>query len=74
MDQGNWQCLKIKARSIAKFTPGNPAKVNAAVSVTFEKLSAQVQAKDKAKMDLSRQSRDSALYGNLLFLKFEVRN
>jgi ATP-binding cassette subfamily C (CFTR/MRP) protein 1 len=72
IDQGNWQSIKVKAGSIAKFSSGNHAKDNAAVSATFDKLNAQVRAKDEAEIDLARQSGDSALYGNLrFFLKVE---
>ena len=42
------------------------------MAATFDKLSAQIRAKDEAEMDLARQSGDSALYGNLpFFLKVE---
>ncbi|TGO29604.1 hypothetical protein BPAE_0013g00560 [Botrytis paeoniae] len=62
IDQGNWQSIKIKAGSIAKFSSGNHVKDNAAVAAAFAKLSAQVRAKDEAEIDLARQSGDSALY------------
>ncbi|KAI9643325.1 hypothetical protein NHQ30_007944 [Ciborinia camelliae] len=62
---GNWQSIKIKAESIAKFSSGNHAKDNAAVSAAFDKLGAQVRAKDEAEMDLARHSGDSTLYGKL---------
>ncbi|THV47959.1 hypothetical protein BGAL_0277g00120 [Botrytis galanthina] len=66
IDQGNWQSIKIKAGSIAKFSSGNHIKDNAAVAAAFAKLSAQVRAKDEAEIDLARQSGDSALYGYYL--------
>ncbi|EMR80672.1 putative abc transporter protein [Botrytis cinerea BcDW1] len=62
IDQGDWQSIKIKAGSIAKFSSGNNIKDNAAVVAAFAKLSAQVRAKDEAEIDLARQSGDSALY------------
>ncbi|KAK6609022.1 hypothetical protein H4I96_02953 [Botrytis cinerea] len=66
IDQGDWQSIKIKAGSIAKFSSGNNIKDNAAVVAAFAKLSAQVRAKDEAEIDLARQSGDSALYGYYL--------
>ncbi|KAF7943713.1 uncharacterized protein EAE97_005783 [Botrytis byssoidea] len=68
IDQGNWQSIKIKAGSIAKFSSGSHTKDNATVSAAFAKLSAQVRAKDEAEIDLARQSGDPALYG--YYLKF----
>ena len=71
VDQGNWQSIKIKAASIAKFDSGHRARDNTLVSASFEKLGAQIRAKDEAEMDLARQSGDSALYG--AFLLFQLR-
>jgi ATP-binding cassette subfamily C (CFTR/MRP) protein 1 len=67
VDQGHWKDIEVKAAAIAKFTSGNSSNTNAAVSANFDKLSAQVRAKDEAALDLARQSGDSALYGNLSF-------
>ncbi|KAB8305120.1 hypothetical protein EYC80_004415 [Monilinia laxa] len=66
IDQGNWQSIKIKVGSIAKFSSGSYAKDNATVSAAFAELSAQVRAKGEAEIDLARQSGDSALYGYYL--------
>ncbi|KAJ8063871.1 hypothetical protein OCU04_007725 [Sclerotinia nivalis] len=68
IDQGNWQTIKVKTGSITKFSSGNRTNDNLAVSAAFDKLSAQVRAKDEAEIDLARQSGDSALYG--YYLKF----
>ncbi|PQE09784.1 ABC transporter protein [Rutstroemia sp. NJR-2017a BBW] len=65
VDQGHWKDIKLKSAAIAKFTSGNSSNTTAAVSSNFDKLSAQVRAKDEAELDLARQSGDSALYGNL---------
>jgi ATP-binding cassette subfamily C (CFTR/MRP) protein 1 len=64
LDQGNWQNIKIKAASIAKFSSSRYIKDNAILSANFDKLSAQFQAKDEAETDLARQTGDFALYGN----------
>ena len=64
IDQGNWQNIKIKAASIAKFSSSYHNKDNAALSANFDKLSAQLRAKDDTEIDLARQSGDPALYGN----------
>ncbi|KAI1427713.1 putative ABC transporter [Xylaria sp. FL1777] len=63
IDQGSWQDIKVKAASIAKFSSGRPVKENAVLSANFDKLSAQVRAKDETEVDLSRQTGDPALYG-----------
>lgn len=71
MDQGNWQNIKIKAASIAKFSSSHHIKDNSAVlSAKFDELSAQLRAKDETEIDLARQSGDPALYGNphLIFI------
>jgi ATP-binding cassette subfamily C (CFTR/MRP) protein 1 len=65
IDQGKWHSIQVKAESIAKFTSKNHLKDTATTSATFEKL---VQAKDEAEIDLARQSGDSALYSNILFI------
>ncbi|KAK9581548.1 hypothetical protein V6Z93_008761 [Aspergillus fumigatus] len=67
IDQGNWQNIKIKAASIAKFSSSHHTKVNNAVlSAKFDELSAQLRAKDETEIDLARQTGDPALYGNSL--------
>ncbi|TVY57487.1 ABC transporter FUM19 [Lachnellula cervina] len=62
-EQGNWQTIKGKASSIAKFTSSSQGKHDPGQSVNFDKLSAQTRAKDEAEIDLARQTGDSALYG-----------
>ncbi|TVY93597.1 ABC transporter [Lachnellula willkommii] len=62
-EQGNWQGIKGKASSIAKFTSSSQGKHDPGQSVNFDKLSAQTRAKDEAEVDLARQTGDSALYG-----------
>ncbi|PQE27279.1 ABC transporter protein [Rutstroemia sp. NJR-2017a WRK4] len=64
VDQGHWKDITVKSAAIAKFSSGNPSNTTAAVSASFDKLTAQVRAKDEAELDLARQSGDSALYGN----------
>lgn len=64
-EQGNWQTIKGKASSIAKFTSSSQGKHDPGQSVNFDKLSAQTRAKDEAEIDLARQTGDSALYGRL---------
>jgi ATP-binding cassette subfamily C (CFTR/MRP) protein 1 len=64
IDQGNWQNIKIKAASIAKFSSSHHIKDNAILSANFDKLSAQLRAKDEIEIDLARQTGDPALYGN----------
>lgn len=73
IDQGNWQNIKIKAASIAKFSSSHHTKVNNAVlSAKFDELSAQLRAKDETEIDLARQTGDPALYGYYLsFIDFE---
>lgn len=66
IDQGNWQNTETKAASIAKFSSSHYIKDNALLSANFDKLGAQFRAKDEAEIDLSRQTGDSALYGNYL--------
>jgi hypothetical protein len=57
--------MKIKAASLAKISPSHHIKDNAVLSADFDKLSAQLRAKDETEIDLARQSGDPALYGNL---------
>ncbi|KAF7587664.1 hypothetical protein BBP40_006894 [Aspergillus hancockii] len=73
IDQGNWQNIKTKAASIAKFSSSHHTKVNSAVlSAKFDELSAQLRAKDETEIDLARQTGDPALYGYYLtFIDFE---
>jgi len=66
MEQGNWENIKIKATSISKFSTSNSAKENAVILANFAKLNAQVQAKEETEADLSRQTGDPALYGELM--------
>lgn len=64
IDQGSWQNIKVKAASIAKFSPIDYAKDTTMLSTNFDKLAAQLRAKDETEQDLARQSGDPALYGN----------
>ena len=64
VEQGTWENFKFKAASIAKFSSSHQSKDNAILSANFDKLSAQFRTKDEAEIDLTRQSGDSALYGN----------
>lgn len=66
VDQGNWQNIKTKAASIENISSSHYIKDNAILSANFDKLGAQFRAKDEAEIDLSRQTGDSALYGNPL--------
>ncbi|KAI0430891.1 putative ABC transporter [Xylaria sp. FL1042] len=63
IDQGSWQDIKAKASSIAKFSSSSIVKENAVLSANFDKLSAQVRAKDEIEVDLRRHTGDPALYG-----------
>lgn len=75
IDQGNWQNIKIKAASIAKFSSSHHTKVNnALLSAKLDELSAQLRAKDETEIDLARQTRDPALYGNSLSLLMDTTN
>lgn len=65
IDQGNWQSIKNKAGAIAKFSLGRQSKDNAVVAAAFDKLGAQVRAKDEAEADFARQSGASALYSDI---------
>ena len=64
LDQGNWQDIKVKAASIAKFSSSHHTQDNTILSADFDKLSAQFRAKDEAEIDLARQTGDLALYSN----------
>ncbi|KAK9424055.1 putative ABC transporter [Seiridium unicorne] len=66
IDQGSWQDIKVKATSIAKFSSSHGIKENAILSTNFEKLSAQLRAKDETEIELARQTGDIALYGYYL--------
>ena len=66
IDQGNWQNIKTKAASIAKFSSSHYIKDNVILSANFDKLGAQFRAKDEAEIDLSRQTGDPSLYGDTI--------
>ncbi|GAB0146635.1 hypothetical protein EsHS_00007028 [Epichloe bromicola] len=66
IDQGSWQNIKVKAASIAKFSSDNYAKDITMLSTNFDKLAAQLRAKDETEQDLARQSGDPALYAYYL--------
>lgn len=66
IDQGSWQNIKVKAASIAKFSPIDYAKDTTMLSTNFDKLAAQLRAKDETEQDLARQSGDPALYAYYL--------
>ncbi|KAF5855575.1 hypothetical protein ETB97_008974 [Aspergillus alliaceus] len=73
IDQGNWQNIKVKAASVAKFSSSYDTKVsNAVLSAKFDELSAQLRANAETEIDLARQTGDPALYGYYLsFIDFE---
>ena len=62
-EQGTWQTIKVKAGSIEKLTLESQETNNIALSAKFDNLRAQLQAKDEAEVDLSRQTGDLSLYG-----------
>lgn len=64
-EQGTWQEIKEKAASIAKFNHDPQTKSDVVLTANFDKLKAQVRAKDEAEVDLSRQTGDLALYGTV---------
>jgi ATP-binding cassette subfamily C (CFTR/MRP) protein 1 len=64
IDQGNWQNIKSKATSIAKFSSSHHIKDSDILSENFDELGAKVRAKDEAEIDLSRQTGDLTLYSN----------
>ncbi|KAI1271579.1 putative ABC transporter [Xylaria sp. FL0933] len=63
IEQGSWKDIKTKAPSVAKFASINHVKDNTVLSASFDKLSAQVRAKDEIKLDLERHTGDPSLYG-----------
>ncbi|KAI0117845.1 putative ABC transporter [Nemania sp. FL0031] len=62
LDHGTWQEIKIKAASTAKFSSRTQARENALVSANFNKLAAQLRAKDETQADLARHTGDLSLY------------
>ncbi|KAF7180682.1 hypothetical protein CNMCM7691_009973 [Aspergillus felis] len=71
IDQGNWQDIRVKAASIAKFSSGHHTRDKAVLSANSDELSAQLRAKDEIEMDLARQIGDPALYSYYLnFIDF----
>ncbi|CRG86131.1 Multidrug resistance-associated protein 6 [Talaromyces islandicus] len=66
LNQGHWQDIKIGGAPSAKLSSGYRTKDNNILSTNFEKLGAQLLAKDETEMDLSRKSGDPALYGYYL--------
>ncbi|OKL59922.1 hypothetical protein UA08_04651 [Talaromyces atroroseus] len=75
--QGNWHKIQTEAVYPAKFSSGHRVKDSAILSGNFEKLNAQLRAKDETEVDLARQTGDPAVYGyyfgfinsvNILFL------
>jgi precorrin-4 methylase len=66
IDRGNWQDIKVKAASIAKFSSRHHTKDNNAVlSLKLDEISAKLRAKNETEIDIARQTGDPALYGNL---------
>jgi ATP-binding cassette subfamily C (CFTR/MRP) protein 1 len=72
VDQGSWQNLIIKAASIAKFASSHTSKENVVLSTNYNKLSAQLRAKDATELDLARQTGDAALYSSFTLPYFLV--
>jgi ATP-binding cassette, subfamily C (CFTR/MRP), member 1 len=70
IDQGSWQDINIKATSIAKISSSYTTKENIALLANYDKLSAQLRAKDETELDLARQTGDANLYG--LFPRYPV--
>ncbi|KAI1842151.1 hypothetical protein JX266_011684 [Neoarthrinium moseri] len=66
VDQGSWQNINTKATSIAKFSSSHTSRENVILSANYDKLSAQLRAKDDTELDLARQTGDTALYGYYL--------
>jgi hypothetical protein len=64
IEQGNWQKIKVKAASIAKFSSSAHTKDNDVLSAKFDEHSAQLRARNETEIDLARQSGDPALYGS----------
>ncbi|CAG8955431.1 hypothetical protein HYFRA_00010296 [Hymenoscyphus fraxineus] len=69
---GTWNDIKVKASSIAKFAPEKRNSCEAALSPKLDQLSAQIQAKNDFKNDVSRQTGDFALYG-IVFAKLSKK-
>ena len=63
VDQGPWKDLKIQAASVTKFSSHGSEKNAGRISESFNRLNTQLQIKEEAEVDLSRQSGDTALYG-----------
>ncbi|KAI1121698.1 putative ABC transporter [Nemania abortiva] len=63
IDQGTWQEIKAKPASIAKFSSRSQARENTILSANFDKLAAQLRAKDETQADLTRKTGDFSLYG-----------
>ncbi|KYK58951.1 ABC transporter [Drechmeria coniospora] len=66
IDQGKWQNIKVRASSIAKFASSVKVDKNVILSGNFDKLAAQLRARDETQQDLSRKNGDPALYGYYL--------
>lgn len=64
-DQGTGQEIKTKASSIAKFSSELQSRSELVLSSNFDQLNVQVQAKEQAEVDLSRQTGDFSLYGKI---------
>ncbi|KAF8851871.1 putative ABC transporter [Acephala macrosclerotiorum] len=62
-EQGSWQDIKAKSNSIMKFVPKSRDASDGTLVAGFDKLNAQMRARDEAEVDLSRQTGDFALYG-----------
>lgn len=63
-EQGTWQDIKAKTSSFMKFVPRSREGSDRALVAGFDRLGAQLRARDEAGVDLSRQTGDFALYGN----------
>lgn len=64
-EKGDWQDLKAKSTSILKFAPRSNDGNDGVLVAGFDRLSAQMRARDEAEVDLSRQTGDFTLYGML---------
>jgi hypothetical protein len=62
-EQGLWTNIRSKAESIDKFNLNPHVNGDVVLSANFDRLRAQVRAKDEAEVDLSRQTGDLRLYG-----------
>lgn len=65
-EQGTWEDIKLKAASIEKFALNSQGNNSVSLSANFDRLSAQVRAKDEAEVDLSRQTGDLTLYSMIM--------